>query len=88
MPDPKPQPSALRFEPGLYRRLGRAAAAARISRTKLAGTLLAHGLSSLLPDGERLDPDVLGRMVCDATQYLADIAQEQAEEAATQPGTP
>ena len=89
MPDHRPQLPALRIDPALYQRLGHAAAAVRISRTKLAGTLLGHPLSSLLPDGERLDPDVLGRMVSDATQYAADIsqAQNQAEETAMQSGT-
>ena len=84
MPDREPTPPrALRIDPALYRCLGRAAAAAGMSRAKLGRALLAHGLRTLLPDGQRLDPDVLGRVVRDAAQYAAQIAREETTEQTT-----
>ena len=81
MPDREPTPPrALRIDPALYRCLGRAAAAAGMSRAKLGRALLAYGLRTLLPDGQRLDPDVLGRVVRDAAKYAAQIARGEAED--------
>lgn len=67
-------PRAVRIDPAVYRCLGRAAEAAGMSRAKLGRALVAHGLRALLPDGQRLDPDVLGGVVRDAAEYAAQIA--------------
>ena len=86
MPDPDAAPRApraLRIDPAVYRCLGRAAAAAGMSRAKLGRALIAHGLNALLPDGERLDLDVLGRVVRDAAEYASQIAREETEEPTT-----
>ena len=80
--EPTP-PRAVRIDPAVYRYLGRAAEAAGMSRAKLGRALVAHGLRALLPDGQRLDPDVLGRVVRDAAEYAAQIAREETEETAT-----
>ena len=84
MPDPGPRkpspPRAVRLDPVLYHCLGRAAQAAGMSRARLARLLLAQGLRSLLPDGQRLDTDALGRMVRDAAEYAARIAREETDE--------
>lgn len=82
MPDPDPPrkpspPPAVRIDPALYHCLGRAAQAAAMSRARLARLLLAQGLRSLLPDGQRLDTDALGRMVRDAAEFAA--RQQSAE---------
>ena len=67
----------MRLDPALYHCLGRAAQAAGMSRARLARLLLAQGLRSLLPDGQRLDTDALGRLVRDAAEYAA--RQQSAE---------
>ena len=54
--------------------------AAGMSRARLGRALLAHGLRTLLPDGRRLDPDVLGHVVRDAAEYAARIAREETRE--------
>lgn len=84
MPDPESTPPrAVRIDPAVYRCLARAAAAAGMSRAKLGRALVAHGLRALLPDGKRLDPEVLGHVLRDAAEYAARIGREETTEQTT-----